>query len=62
MDNLQASGEVIVGVSLGGERVLRFKKKKTTVLEGSEEEVPLNVEGPDEFSVLLEPGSVYIQT
>jgi len=52
VDNLEASGPTIVGLSLGGERVMKFKK----VREGSS---GTNV--PDEFDVLLEPGSVYVQ-
>ncbi|KAK4704023.1 hypothetical protein P7C70_g2191, partial [Phenoliferia sp. Uapishka_3] len=47
VDNKEAFGSTIVGVSLGGERVMRFKR-----VEG---------EGIEEFDVLLEPGSVYIQ-
>lgn len=62
VDNLTASGDVIVGVSLGGERVLRFKKRKSKVDESTEELIPIEVSGPEEFTVLLEPGSVYIQT
>lgn len=60
VDNPHASGDIIVGVSLGSERVMHFKKKEITV-EGVEGSTKV-LKGPEEFSVLLEPGSVYIQT
>lgn len=44
VDNIQASGSTIIGLSLGSERVVRFTK------------------GEETFDVLLEPGSVYIQS
>lgn len=50
VDNLDAFGTTIVGASLGGERLMRFKR-----VDGTEGD------GPSEFDVLLEPGSVYIQ-
>lgn len=54
VDNLEAFGRTIVGVSLGGERVMRFKRS-------SESESETGDPGPTEFEVLLEPGSAYIQ-
>ncbi|GAA5909553.1 hypothetical protein JCM6882_003453 [Rhodosporidiobolus microsporus] len=54
VDNLEAFGRQIVGISLGGERVLRFKQ----VSEPGEGE-PKN-EGPSVFEVLVGPGSAYI--
>lgn len=43
-----------MGVSLGGERVMRFKQ----VSEPGEGMIK---DGPSEFEVLLEPGSAYVQ-
>lgn len=51
VDNLESSGDVIVGVSLGSERVLRFNPP--------EEE---RARGMKSCEVLLEKGSVYVQT
>ncbi|GAA5872719.1 hypothetical protein JCM3774_005039 [Rhodotorula dairenensis] len=56
VDNLEAFGRTIVGISLGGERVMRFKRVKGAELE-QEGKNP----GPSEFDVLLSPGSAYIQ-
>ncbi|BGP20887.1 hypothetical protein JCM10213_003385 [Rhodosporidiobolus nylandii] len=53
VDNVEAFGQTICGVSLGGERVMRFKRVSEP-LAGMED-------GPDEFSVLVEKGSAYIQ-
>ncbi|GAA6030657.1 hypothetical protein JCM8097_006258 [Rhodosporidiobolus ruineniae] len=55
VDNLEAFGRTIVGVSLGGERVMRFKQ----VSEVGEEMVK---DGPSEFEVLVPTGSAYIQS
>ncbi|KAH8090958.1 hypothetical protein HD553DRAFT_21475 [Filobasidium floriforme] len=49
VDNVDASGSVIIGVSLGAERVLRLERN------GAESE------GRDGWEVLLKSGSVYIQ-
>ncbi|GAA5851942.1 hypothetical protein JCM8547_000106 [Rhodosporidiobolus lusitaniae] len=55
VDNVEAFGQTIVGVSLGGERVMRFKQ----VSEPGEGMVK---DGPKEFEVLVESGSAYIQS
>ncbi|GAA5965964.1 hypothetical protein JCM3765_004136 [Sporobolomyces pararoseus] len=53
VDNLEAFGRTIVGVSLGGgERVMKFKQTS---------EPTEKVEGPEEFEVLIPSGSAYIQ-
>ncbi|GAA5913480.1 uncharacterized protein JCM6883_004401 [Sporobolomyces salmoneus] len=53
VDNLEAFGRTIVGVSLGGgERVMKFKR----VPEAED-----SVEGPAEFEVLVPSGSAYVQ-
>lgn len=49
VDNVDASGSVIIGVSLGAERVLRLERK------GAENE------GGAGWEVLLKSGSVYVQ-
>jgi alkylated DNA repair protein alkB family protein 7 len=49
VDNVDASGSVIIGVSLGAERVLRLERKGT------------ENEGGDGWEVLLKSGSVYVQ-
>ncbi|GAA6016655.1 hypothetical protein JCM10207_000136 [Rhodosporidiobolus poonsookiae] len=54
VDNLEAFGRQIVGVSLGSERVMRFKRV-------SEPGEGMEKGGPHEFEVLVEPGSAYIQ-
>jgi alkylated DNA repair protein alkB family protein 7 len=54
IDNQQASGSIIIGISLGGERILKFKKSTTTNNK--------TIQGPDEFQILLQPGSAYIQS
>lgn len=56
VDNKEAFGRTIVGLSLGGERVMRFCRAK----EGEEDRAGAG-EGPDEFDVLLRPGDVYVQ-
>ncbi|GAA5861762.1 hypothetical protein JCM1840_005256 [Sporobolomyces johnsonii] len=53
VDNLDAFGRTIVGVSLGGERIMRFKQVTDTP-EGT-------AQGPAEFEVLVESGSAYVQ-
>lgn len=54
VDNMEASGDIIIGLSLGSDRIMRFEP----VGEG----VALNEgEGEGAFEVLLEKGSVYIQ-
>ncbi|GAA5845909.1 hypothetical protein JCM9279_002420 [Rhodotorula babjevae] len=58
VDNLDAFGRTIAGVSLGGERVMRFRQ----VSEPGEDVAFALREGPSEFEVLLEPGSAYIQS
>ncbi|BGP44056.1 hypothetical protein JCM10449v2_008113 [Rhodotorula kratochvilovae] len=50
VDNLEAFGRTIAGVSLGGERVMRFKQV-------SEPGEGMPRDGPEEFEVLLESGS-----
>nr|ODN93243.1 hypothetical protein L203_00513 [Cryptococcus depauperatus CBS 7841] len=47
IDNLGASGKVILGVSLGGERTMRLSRRKE--------------DGDDGWDVRLSSGSVYIQ-
>ena len=54
VDNLEASGGTIVSLSLGGERLLRFDKTDQHGSPGDGE--------PDQLEVLLEPGTVNIQT
>jgi alkylated DNA repair dioxygenase AlkB len=49
VDNVDASGSMIIGVSLGAERVLRLERK------GAENE------GGAGWEVLLNSGSVYVQ-
>jgi alkylated DNA repair protein alkB family protein 7 len=49
VDNVDASGSVIIGVSLGAERILRLERK------GAENE------GRAGWEVLLNSGSVYVQ-
>lgn len=46
IDNPEASGSWILGVSLGSERIMRVESL---------------VDGNDNFDVLLQPGSVYLQ-
>ncbi|GAA5911995.1 hypothetical protein JCM8208_006452 [Rhodotorula glutinis] len=58
VDNLDAFGRTIAGVSLGGERVMRFKQ----VSDPGEDVAPALREGPREFEVLLEAGSAYVQS
>ncbi|CEQ40856.1 SPOSA6832_02519 [Sporobolomyces salmonicolor] len=53
VDNLEAFGRTIVGVSLGGERIMRFKQ-----VSGAPEGT---MQGPAEFEVLVESGSAYVQ-
>ncbi len=48
VDNVEASGSVIVGVSLGAERIMRLER------EGTPGE-------PEGWEVLLPSGSVYVQ-
>lgn len=56
VDNQEAFGRTIVGLSLGGERVMRFRRAQ---VEAEVAEAPQ--EGPEEFEVLLRPGDVYVQ-
>ncbi|KAG9006062.1 hypothetical protein FRB94_001043 [Tulasnella sp. JGI-2019a] len=49
IDNLEASGGTILGVSLGATRIMRLQHKD-------------NVDGTEWVDVLLESGSVYVQT
>lgn len=64
VDNIDASGSIIMGVSLGSARVLRMVQRAGRPSSGeggrhvSESD---SVEGGLEFQVLLKPGSVYIQ-
>ncbi|BGP58619.1 hypothetical protein JCM8202v2_006288 [Rhodotorula sphaerocarpa] len=58
VDNLDAFGHTIVGISLGGERIMHFKRTEDTAEEAA---VADPEAGPSEFEVLLEPGSAYIQ-
>lgn len=54
VDNLEAFGRTIVGVSLGGgERVMKFKQ--------TSEPNDAREKGPREFEVLVPSGSAYIQ-
>jgi alkylated DNA repair protein alkB family protein 7 len=55
VDHIDASGSVIMGVSLGAPRIMRMtrRNKERTCAEGAHV--------PDAFEVLLLPGSVYIQ-
>lgn len=55
VDNREASGRIIVGISLGSERVVRFKR--TPEATGEETQG-----APEEFAIVLKPGSVYVQT
>ncbi|ORY47090.1 hypothetical protein BCR35DRAFT_285177 [Leucosporidium creatinivorum] len=57
VDNKEAFGRTIVGLSLGGERVMRFRRA-----EGEGEAADAPQEGPEEFEVLLRPGDVYVQS
>ncbi|WVQ97189.1 hypothetical protein IAU59_004299 [Kwoniella sp. CBS 9459] len=64
VDNLQASGSVICGVSLGAERTLRLRKKKGE--PGSQVEETAGGPGDAAYDglgwdVRLPPGSVYLQ-
>ncbi|GAA6050871.1 hypothetical protein NBRC10513_004325 [Rhodotorula toruloides] len=54
VDNLEAFGRTIVGISLGGERIMRFKQV-------NEPHEGMIKDGPREFEVLLEAGSAYVQ-
>ncbi|GAA5993425.1 hypothetical protein JCM10908_002182 [Rhodotorula pacifica] len=56
VDNLEAFGRTIVGISLGGERVMRFKR-----VEGEADAKVADDSGPANFDVLLGPGSAYVQ-
>lgn len=53
VDNLEAFGRTIVGISLGGERIMRFNRVQSAADN--------NDSGPANFDVLLSPGSAYIQ-
>ena len=62
VDNLTVSGPTVIGVSLGGARVAKFKRKiSEEPVEEDERITKVLAEGPDEFEVLLEPGSAYVQ-
>jgi len=54
VDAKESMGSSIVGVSLGGARVLRLEKDKEAMEEGEVEHGPIDV--------LLQSGSVYVQT
>ncbi|TKA51447.1 hypothetical protein B0A53_05360 [Rhodotorula sp. CCFEE 5036] len=54
VDNLEAFGRTIVGISLGGERIMRFNRVQSA-------DAKVNDSGPANFDVLLSPGSAYIQ-
>lgn len=56
VDNKKAFGQTIVGLSLGGERVMRFRKAED--IEGVE---AATEGGSVEFDVLLRPGDAYVQ-
>lgn len=56
VDNMQAFGGTIAGLSLGSSRVMRFKRTGPPLPKGSAGE-----DEPEEFEVLMEPGSVYLQ-
>ena len=55
VDNVDASGSVIIGVSLGAERVLRLERR----VDGGEEDERRGRK--DGWEVLLKSGSVYVQ-
>ncbi|KAM0787137.1 hypothetical protein ACM66B_006388 [Microbotryomycetes sp. NB124-2] len=55
VDNKEAFASRIVGVSLGGERIMRLKRVDDT--ESKEA-----LEGPEQFDVLLRPGDAYVQS
>lgn len=64
IDSLEASGSTIIGISLGSDRLIRFKNtlpssfpSPSSSSSSEEKEVESN-----EFELLLEKGSVYIQT
>ena len=57
VDNVEASGRTIMGVSLGAERVMRLIRRR---MESPKDHSELDVM-PPLFDVLLQPGSVYIQ-
>ncbi|KAK4047825.1 hypothetical protein OIV83_005168 [Microbotryomycetes sp. JL201] len=52
VDNKEAFASRIVGVSLGGERVMRLKRASNASYS----------EGPEEFDVLLRAGDAYVQS
>lgn len=56
VDNVQASGSVIIGVSLGAERILRLERKA-----GDEQQNQRKTKEREGWEVLLRSGSVYIQ-
>lgn len=58
VDNAEAFGQTIVGISLGSERVMKFKR--TGIPSASPGNAPA-AQGPDEFQVLLRPGDAYVQ-
>lgn len=57
VDNVDASGSVIIGVSLGASRVLRLRKK----LRGGASEEGEAGEERGGWDVLLPNGSLYLQ-
>lgn len=77
VDNVDASGSIIMGVSLGSPRVLRMVRRASRPVSGvegrhasphssetelgSDEESTGKVSTATAFEVLLSPGSVYIQ-
>ncbi|SCV67123.1 BQ2448_5769 [Microbotryum intermedium] len=58
VDHLEAFGSTIVGLSLGGERIMRFRKAEQGPNEGQEF---IQKGAKDEFDVLLKPGDAYVQ-
>ncbi|GAA6063527.1 hypothetical protein JCM10212_006700 [Sporobolomyces blumeae] len=58
VDNVEAFGHTIVGVSLGrGERVMRFKQ----VSDPSGPDAAAYPQGPSEFEIVVAGGSAYVQ-
>ena len=61
VDNVDASGSVIIGVSLGAERVLRLREKRESDPASAGEEVGGGGDERGGWDVLLPNGSLYIQ-
>ena len=57
VDSIDASGSMIMGVSLGAPRIMRMARRT----RNEERNCTKNIHTADAFEVLLLPGSVYIQ-